>query len=91
LKRSDGTTETCIGFKCSGQRCLDKCTNTADCLPGYVCNSSSSLCEATPASTEDDGGCAMGARSNSSAWLVFAAALVAWSKRRSRCATPRQR
>jgi len=92
LKRSDGTTETCVAFKCSGQQCLKTCTSTTDCLSGHVCNSSNGQCESTAPATEDDGGCAMGsARSTSGAWVVFAAALVVWSKRRARCATPRRR
>jgi len=91
LKRSDGTTQTCIAFKCSGQKCLDKCTSTADCLSGFVCNPSSTQCEPAPSGDADgDGGCAIenaqGGSTSPIALLGIGLAVTLFRRRRPRSA-----
>jgi hypothetical protein len=58
LQRSDGTTQDCKPYLCSGTSCRDGCTTADECAPGFVCDGT--VCKANDApivSSGDEGGC----------------------------------
>src|SRR6185503_1087384 len=54
----DGTTDACSPYVCLGDHCLEQCTETTDCVAGFVCDPASKNCVAPGAGDAgDDTGC----------------------------------
>ncbi len=51
--------ESCAPARCKAGRCVESCSSSDDCVPGFLCNSLSSKCEAPAAAPSEDesGGC----------------------------------
>jgi len=82
----DGSPTTCAPFRCgSDGNCASTCNGTADCTPGFVCETTTSKCVAAPADTSDDGGCSVhsGASRGSAAAGLVLLALIG-TRRRAR-------
>lgn len=84
---ADGTVTECGLFLCgSTGACLTTCTGSANCRSGAVCDPATSTCVAAPATSEDDGGCALHAPANGrwTASVVGLLALLGAARRRKR-------
>ncbi len=80
--------ETAVPFDCAPYvcelafgACRTACVASADCANGFVCDVPTKTCTPSGTPPTDDGGCAMGHRSPSNAWIV-ALAFVAITRRR---------
>jgi len=85
IVRTDGTTTPCAPFVCKAGACVTACGASSDCSAGLVCDVPTATCIAPTAATpptEDDGGCAMGNRGTTAAWVLVA--IVAAMARRRR-------
>lgn len=77
----DGKSTSCGATICRDGKCVEKCTGTADCAPGYVCNAEK--CERAPsAETDDGGGCSVGQRGASSIPIAMALLILGMILRR---------
>jgi hypothetical protein len=74
----DGKSVSCGVTRCRAGKCIDLCTVSDDCAPGYLC-ASGTCAAATP---EDAGGCALSARSSPRLSVLGVAALLALALRR---------
>jgi len=81
-----GGKKDCAPLKCAGDRCLEQCNSSADCITGFACDTATKTCAtATAGPTEDSGGCAMGPRGGArGAWLVAGLLAVGALRRRRR-------
>ncbi len=68
-----GGKKDCAPLKCAGDRCLEQCNSSADCVTGFACDTATKTCAtATAGTTEDSGGCAIGpSRGVGGPWLVL--------------------
>ena len=84
LERADGSSESCIPFRCEGSACRTTCDSVADCAGGAVC-SASRRCE-SPSGADQEGGCGCKApgRAPVSGWWVLGAFAALMSLRRRR-------
>ncbi len=84
LSRPDGTTESCAPYRCTtAGNCSSKCTQTGECVAGFVC-ASSGVC--TKLDEQDSaGGCTLtGAGSAGIPGTGLALLLVTWARARRR-------
>jgi len=81
----DGNVTPCGVSRCKGGKCVEICATTEDCAQGYLCDGSKCVAP-PPASTTDEGGCAMGRSANPNAIGALLAVLSAtfglWRRRR---------
>lgn len=90
IKKADGTRVDCAPYRCeSTGACRLRCGSVADCAGAALCDPSGA-CVLAPAGT-DEGGCATGGRSSSSATAVLFGAFVLVITRRRRPEHSRRR
>lgn len=44
ISGTDGSSYDCLPYVCSAGRCLERCTLTTHCSPGFVCDTSTNNC-----------------------------------------------
>ncbi|MBL9022628.1 MAG: hypothetical protein JNL21_10540 [Myxococcales bacterium] len=83
LSRLDGTTESCAPYRCAAEgACLSRCTQTGDCVAGFVCNANGSC---TDIDEQASGGCALDADGSTGAsGLALGFGILAWTLVRCR-------
>jgi Dickkopf N-terminal cysteine-rich region len=75
---SDGVTHACSPFICgTGSVCLQKCSTSDDCAPGFVCDPTSSQCKKSVNVANSSGGCSIGAGPERAPALPLGLLLVA--------------
>jgi MYXO-CTERM domain-containing protein len=88
LVGADGREVDCAPYLCEGGKCLQQCTGSAQCVPGFVCDTALSppQCVGQPAAGEDGGcGCSTPGQSTTNyAWLLGVAVALAGARRRTR-------
>lgn len=87
VSQADGSTKSCLPFKCSNNACLVVCNTAYDCLTGYVCNESGTCVK--PVTDPDGAGeatCSTSPSHESSrfGWLAALAIAGAFASRRRR-------
>jgi hypothetical protein len=70
VKLANGQEQSCEPYQCLGGACLDACTTTADCAPGYACQPPSCV----PASDGGGSGGSSGAGGNGGSGAIAGAA-----------------
>jgi len=84
---ADGKVVSCGITRCKGNKCVESCSATDECAPGYVCNVTTGKCEAPPpaASADEGGGCGCRTAGSPSSGALAALALgIAMLARRRR-------
>ena len=82
--------ESCEPYRCIAGSCLERCTDTTDCVSSHVCDSDTSQCVSAGkgSGSGDEGGCGceVPGRRNRPApvWALIAATAVALSRARRR-------
>jgi Cys-rich repeat protein len=80
----DGAKTDCAPYRCGSTGvCMAECATSSDCAGGNVCSARACVAVGSVA-PEEGGGCAMGSRATSGAWLVAALALLSSTRRRVR-------
>lgn len=82
--RRDGTTQDCSPYACRAGACLEECSASNECGPGYLCGGDHRCVGRDDgAVAEDSGGCMFGRRSGS-AGIALGCVLAAAALRRRR-------
>lgn len=78
-----GATKDCAPLKCAGDRCLEGCASSGDCVAGFACDTPTKTCVAltSPATSDDGGGCTHSGTGSKGTGLFFALALLACRRR----------
>jgi len=77
----DGKARSCGAFRCGPDgACVDTCTASDVCAPGFVCDTNQHLCTGPSAAPGDDGGCAYG-HGGANGWALLLAIAVVLRKR----------
>jgi len=81
---SAGVRTECNAYLCDAGTglCRDKCSDSSQCAPGFVCGNNICARQPEASGSGDDGGCAYGGRGSTG--LALAIALSAWLARRRR-------
>lgn len=84
LVGTDGSSTTCLPFRCADGACLERCESAADCAPGNRCSADGDcVAGSAPASTSESGcGCRFPARDQGGAWRAVLLGLALMRVRR---------